>query len=135
MSKRYLKLSKEERAFIKKMSVISGESEAVIKNIFLSMLMAFTIEYFDADVDYNLCIPYIANLKVDTENMATKKGLVKIVSILATASNTLKAEIKAIHNGEETPTEKMIKQKIKNRFESLITDTNIDEVYEVGKGV
>lgn len=128
MTTQYLKLSNKEKEYIKKLSTLSGISEAIVKEVFLAMLIIFSIEYFEQDEEFSLCIPYTAILNITMEKKKTPKGVQPIVSIYAEPSDSLIRELDAIINGISTPIESKMKTKIHNNFKGNL-DIN-DHIYE-----
>ena len=116
MTKKYLKLSNEEKEYIKKLAVLSNSTEADITDIFLRMLIAFSLDYYDPEVEFNFCIPFIANLKVSVEETETSEGIQPYVKIEATPNDSLIKEIAAISEGIETPIEGRVKGRIQDKF-------------------
>jgi len=82
MTRKYVRQTEEEKLFIKKISVISGLPEKTIKEVFLSTLMAFIIEYFDDDDDFTIFIPYLLKLKLETKDINVQNVIIIVLQNL-----------------------------------------------------
>jgi len=118
MEKQFLKLSLEEKDFLDRIVSISCVDKAVVKEVLQAILKMISIELY---ADYNtVYIPYLCSLTISSYEKPNKKGVETIVELEAIPSENLIEEIKAINEGEITPTQEFTRQKIFNKLEEII---------------
>lgn len=130
-----MKLTREEQIVFDKIKAISRRDKKVLKDVFISLLEAVTIEtYLSQDNSFMFHIPYLCSLRIEYKDKikytaeGNKKGEYTDISITAVASESFIAEIEALSSGETPPSEKYIKKQIAEKFASLldIQDVEID---------
>lgn len=92
--KNFVKLTSHEKNFIDKVSAISGIDHSTVKEVFLSTLIASTLEFYSGVSEIN--IPYLFKAKVSLDQL--KKG----------------ADIQALYNIETSPSLHEVLLKIKS---------------------
>lgn len=118
--KHFLKLSSEEKDFLDKIVSISYVDKSTVKEVLQAILKVITVElYADSDTIY---IPYICSLKISSCDSITQKGLETIVKLEAIPSKNLIEEVKAVNDGEITPTQEYTRQKILKSLEDKIEE-------------
>jgi len=125
LRKKNIKISEKEKHYIKRIANVSNVSEKIVKDVLLTQLLLFTIDFFDSDEnESNLTIPYIADLNITARDKVTSEGVITDVKIEATPFLSLIEEVEAILEGETSPSEAFLKQGILSKFRELV---GIDE--------
>lgn len=118
MGKTYIKLDNQEKLILDKIHVITEIPKAVIKKVFLGLLFAHSIEFYDEN---ELVVPYICKLDVDVFSNTVSNNIVEGgIKLNATPSNSLEDEIIAITNGETTKSEQYNKENIRKRVQEIL---------------
>lgn len=100
--KNFVKLTSHEKNFIDKVSAISGIDHSTVKEVFLSTLIASTLEFYSGVNEINL--PYLFKAKVSLEQL--KEG----------------ADIQALYNIETSPSLHEVLLKIKSNSITWLED-------------
>lgn len=118
-----MKLSANEKLAFEKIKALSRRDEKFLKDIFICLLKMITIEtYSSKDNLFVFHIPYLCSIKATYKdkikyNMeGNKKGQYIEISLEAIPSESFISEIKALTEGEVTPSEKYIKKQIIEKF-------------------
>ena len=123
MNKVHISLSTEEKLMLDKIHVITEIPKVIIKKVFLGLLLAHTIEYYDEN---ELIIPYICKLGVNVISKIQNKTVEGVVALNATPNEALTDEIIAICNGETTKSEKYNKDKILKKIQEILEINSFD---------
>jgi hypothetical protein len=131
-----LKLSADEKLAFDKIKAISRRDAKFLKDVFICLLKMVTIETYNSlDNSFIFHIPYLCGIKATYRDKikytaeGNKKGQYVEINLEAIPSESFIAEIKALSEGDPTPSEKYIKRQIIEKLASVleIQDLEIEE--------
>ena len=118
MSNSFFKLNDEEKDILEKISSISTRDKTIVKDVFKALLKTIVYKlYMD---DNEIHIPYIGSLKIEYHDKLVHDHVEVVTDLTCTPSESLMAEIRAISEGNITPTKEYIKKRITKKFEELL---------------
>jgi len=118
MVKQIFKLSLEEKDFLDRIVSISGLDHVMVKEVLQSTLKMITIELYSGNNEIQ--IPYLCKLNLSSYEKLENTGVATIVETEAEPSQHLINEIRAINEGEITPTQQFTRQKIYKKIEEIV---------------
>ena len=131
-----MKLSPDEQLAFDKIKAISRRDLKFLKDVFISLLKMITLETYAAttqnDTGFVFHIPYLCTFKANYTNRikytaeGNQKGMDTNIVIEAIPSESFIAEIKALVDGEITPSERYIERQIVNKIASCLEIENLD---------
>lgn len=110
MNKQIFKLSLEEKDYIDRISGILGYDKNVVKDVFQTFLNLVTIELYSGS--NTIYIPYVCSLEVDSHEKLGKAGVQTVVELQAQPMQSLIDEVKAVSEGDITPTRLYMRKQI-----------------------
>lgn len=112
------KLSNSEKDILEKVIAISTKDKVVVKEVFKALLKVITYKLYQEDNVID--IPYVCRLRIDFHDKLVQDCVEVQVDLIAEPSEALKAEVKAISEGEITPTEEYVMDRIKKSFDETL---------------
>ena len=123
-------LINDEKLIMDKISAISKRDRQSVRDVMLSLLMCMTIEMYGDN--FELYIPYIAKLFVEVKK---HDDLNVEILMRAEPSKAFIAELQAILNNENTPTEMYVKKQIGQKFHSLMNLKTLTEFIDEDENI
>lgn len=114
--KSYVKLSSDEKEVIEKISSISGISSNIVKQVFMAVLISFSLKAFSGEYEYDL--PYLGKFQISTDKKVTEEGLQLVENYNVTTSSALHQILKQIENKEDV----WLMDFFRNEIERLLGD-------------
>lgn len=121
-----------EKDALEKISVLSGKSPTIVKEVLQSVLIMCTLEIYKQEKKnieniFEIYLPYICKLVLS----CTENGLEKKITLKTIPAKALIEEVTAIMDGDETPTIKFIKNQIKKNIDSLLEVPELESIDEI----
>jgi hypothetical protein len=129
-----VRLSPDEQLAFEKIKAISRRDPKFLKDIFISLLKMVTLETYAAQNDNSFVfhIPYLCQFKATYINKikytaeGNQKGMDTDIQIEAIPSESFIAEIKALVDGDVTPSERYIEKQIVGKVASILEIEDLD---------
>jgi hypothetical protein len=118
MPKKIFRLSLEEKDFLDRVSAVSGYDKTIVRDVFQSFLNIITLELYSGCNTIN--IPYVCSLEIDSYEKIQQNGVETIVELQAIPSSSLIDEIKAVNEGDITPTQQYIRKQMIEKLDSIV---------------
>lgn len=113
-----MKLTPEEKAFVDKISAISGHDPKSVKEIFSALMVASTLEIYSRS--NTVYIPYLFKVNITYDKEHTSKGFELKEKYDVETSRTLHDSILKINSGDKTQSDAYLKKEIVKHISSVL---------------
>lgn len=132
-----MKLSRQEKDFIDRISAISGKDPGTVKDIFAALLIATSIE-LNADQKSAIPIPYLFTFKINPEQVMERKGIRIEEKYEIETSHTLHNIVVKLNSGEPNPLEHYLVREISKLLSGMLDleeGLELEESYKAKYGI